>query len=131
MGIHFVFTRPRCLTSSRSTIRDSSSTFVQWKTKGTAPNFNLYSVEHHLARTACTKTRNTGTPEHRNTGTPEHRNTGTPEHRNTGTPETRNTPEHRNIPEYRNTGTPEHPGTPRTTRTPNLTLLFCFPLQTM
>ena len=52
MGIHFVFTRPRCLTSSRSTIRDSSSTFVQWKTKGTAPNFNLYSVEHHLARTA-------------------------------------------------------------------------------
>ena len=26
---------------------------------------------------SCTKTRNTGTPEHRNTGTPEHRNTET------------------------------------------------------
>ena len=39
-------------------------------------------------RAACTKTRNTGTPEHRNTGPPEH--PGTP--RNTGTAEkTRNT----------------------------------------
>ena len=59
---------------------------------------------------ACTKTRNTGTPEHRNTGTPEH--LGTPEHRNTGTP--RNT----GIP--RNTGTPEYPGTP------NLPVLFSY-----
>ena len=33
---------------------------------------------------ACTKTRNTGTPEHRNTGTPEHSETprNIPEHRN-------------------------------------------------
>ena len=42
------------------------------------------SKEKMLQR-ACTKTRNTGTPEHRNTGTP------------------------RNIPEQRNTGTAEKP----------------------
>ena len=54
-----------------------------------------------------------GTPEHRNTGTPEHRNTGTPEH--SGTPR----------------NTPEHPGTPEQSKkpgTPNLAVLFCFPI---
>ena len=54
---------------------------------------------------ACTKTRNTGTPEHRSTGTPKHSGT------------LRNTPEH--------PGTSEQPKDPGT---PNLTMLFCFPI---
>ena len=50
-----------------------------------------------VKRMRCTKTRNTGTPEHRNTGTPEHRNTET----------LWNTPEHPRAP--RNTGTAKKP----------------------
>ena len=63
--------------------------------------------------------------EHRNTriehrNTPEHRNTETPEHRNTGTPEHRNTPDHRNTLEHRNSR--------KKPETPNLMVLFCFPI---
>ena len=63
-------------------------------------------MEEYWFLAACTKTGNTGTPQH--PGTPEHRNTGTPEH--SGTP--RNTPEHPGTPR----NTPEHPGTVEKTR---------------
>ena len=51
-----------------------------YKEKQIQPDFyrGMPQASHGMNR-ACTKTRNTGTPEHRNTGTPEHRNTGTPE----------------------------------------------------
>ena len=57
-------------------------------------------------------------------GTPEHQNTGTPEHRNTGTREHRNTLEHSRTPQ----STPEHRNSQKNTGTPNLTMLFCFPI---
>ena len=58
-----------------------------------------HALPKMVKRMTCTKTRNTGTPEHRNTGTPEHRNTETL----WNTPEHPSTPEHRNSQKPRNT----------------------------
>ena len=70
-----------------------------------------HALSKMVKRMDCTKTRNTGTPEHRNTGTPEHQNTL--EHSRTP----QSTPEHRNSQK-----TPEHRIWP---------CCFVFPLQTM
>ena len=64
-----------------------------------------------------------GTPEHRNTGTLEHWNTGQQEHRNTGTQEHRNTEALWNTLEH-----PRTPEQPKNPGTPNLTMLFWFPI---